>query len=136
MSGRIDFVTVKVEPQMTVIDRRYLSALGNNGVWILVFVIAFLVVAGCGRTEDRTHLPREHVVQIYADMLFLAELNRQDLPAYRRAIDSMCRAHGVDTAQLGSNLRWYTRDEKETGLFYDEVLKRLDRRSRSASGKR
>ena len=115
---------------MTVIDRRKRSARGKNAMMFFVLAIVCQIAAGCGREHDRQHLPREQFVQIYGDMLFLAEFHRYDKPAYRRSLDSMCRARKIDTAQIASSMRWHTRDKEEMSRFYEEVLKHLEKKAK------
>lgn len=126
----MDFVTEKVEPQMTVIARRYRSARGKKTLSLVVSVMVCVLAAGCGRDEDRQHVPREQFVQIYADMLFLAELHRQDTTGYRRAMDSLCRVHRTDTASLAAAFRVFNSDPDGMAQFYDAVIRRMERKAK------
>jgi hypothetical protein len=86
---------------------------------------------GCGRTTDNGgRVPREQFVQIYGDMLFLAELHRQDTTSYRRSLDSLCRMRAVDTALIAQTYRWYAGNEKELASFHEDVVKYLEKKAR------
>jgi hypothetical protein len=86
--------------------------------------------SGCGRNDQGADIPRERLVQIYGEMLFLAELHRQDTTGYRAALDSLCRANGTDTAQIAKAIRVLSEDRKDFGAFHDSVAALLARKAR------
>ena len=69
-------------------------------------------------------------MQIYGDMLFLAELYRQDSTSYGRALDSMYRVNAVDSAQINTTMRELSGDTKELSAFYEQVMNHLEKRAK------
>jgi hypothetical protein len=127
------FVTENVVPQMTVIPSRYRSALGGRVLWAFVVFIAFgAALPGCGR-DERARIPEDRFVQIYADMLYVAELHRANPEARRHATDSLLRAGGTDSAAVARTMAWYAAHQEEFPAMYDRVIRRLERRSGQAA---
>lgn len=127
------FVTENVVPQMTVIPSRYRSAFGRRALWAFVAFIVFGAAFPACTRDDGARIPEDRFVQIYGDMLYLAELHRADPVARRHATDSLLRASGTDSAAVARTMAWYAVRQEEFPAMYDRVIKHLEKKSGSPS---
>jgi hypothetical protein len=129
------FVTLKVDPQINVIAMRNLSALGNNGLLLLLAcILCVFSVSGCG-SGDTPRLPEETFEQIYGDILFLGELHREDTLAMRKAVDSLLEAHNTDSTTLLATARELADDSGALNEIYRNLILRFESLTVPDSGK-
>jgi hypothetical protein len=129
MSPRAFFVTEKVEPQMIVIPRRNRSARGKSFPVVLSLSCCIMLGASSCESGRARVLPRDTFVSVYAGRLFVTELYRFDPGRRARAVDSVYRVHGVDSATVASTLDWYARNPEDLAPLFDSTIAALERRA-------
>lgn len=112
---------------MSVMDSRYLSALGNI-LCSLCVIILLSAAAGCDKKQTPS-IPEERFQQIYGDILFLGELYRNDSTALRTALDSLLEANDIDTSILFATARQTAVDREQSAELYRVVIERFEKRS-------
>lgn len=118
---------LNVEPQISVIAMRYLSAFGKSTFIPLLLSCMFAAVSvwGCGSGGERS-LPEEEFEQIYGDILYLGELHRDDTLALRGAVDSLLRAHGTDSTTLLATARSFADEPGRLNEVYRNIILRFE----------
>ncbi|MBI5646069.1 MAG: DUF4296 domain-containing protein [Ignavibacteriae bacterium] len=87
-------------------------------------------LSACGG-DSAPPVPRERLAAAQADALVAAQLLHSDSVARVRTIDSIYRAHGIDTASVRHAAEWYAKHPEERARLYDEIIGRLERRGDS-----
>jgi hypothetical protein len=92
-------------------------------------MLCVVVFPACGDEGPET-LPRETFQQIYGEILYKAELYRDDTLRLRREFDSLLLAYDTDTTALFATAREITRDRESVEELYRVTIERFERVTR------
>lgn len=76
--------------------------------------------------QSNYRIEEKKFVNIYADLLILKEMYRNDDSSYFKARDSLYRSYGVDQFKINKTLEYYSSDTQKWTKFYRQVIKRLE----------
>jgi len=62
-------------------------------------------------------------------MAFIAELYRSDSVGYARAMDSVLRAHSIDTMQLRRTSDWYAHHVEELAPLFETMISHVEKKT-------
>jgi hypothetical protein len=92
---------------------------------MLSCLFAAVVLSGCGSDTDRM-LSQDEFEHIYGELIFLAELYRDDSLALHRATDSLLQAHETDTVAVLATARALSEDTEALSSIYRNIILRLE----------
>ena len=92
-------------------------------------MLFFAILPACGSEGPET-LPRETFQQIYGEILYKAELYRDDSLRLRREFDSLLLAYDTDTTVLFATAREIAQDRESVEELYRITIERFERVTR------
>lgn len=92
-----------------------------KNILIILSVIFFSI-----NCQSNYRIEEKKFVNIYADLLILKEMFRNDDSSYFKARDSLFKSYGVDQFKIDKTLEYYSSDTQKWTEFYRQVIQRLE----------